>query len=172
MYILETDRLRLRRLTLQDRADIHSVLLDARIMTAMHLPCSEEFADQWLARQIALYETHGTANWYAERKADGAFIGIMGLMTHEMNGASVAELGYLIHPDYQRQGYASEGAKGCMEYAFHVLNADYVTASIAADNTPSMSLAEKLGLFPVEEHIYRRNGENVRYILYGVNRPY
>lgn len=172
MYILETDRLRLRRLTLQDRADIHSVLLDAHTMTVMHLPCSEKFADQWLNRQIAQYKSHMPANWYVERKADGAFLGIMGLNLTEADGVRCAELGYLIHPDYQRQGYASEGAKACMEYAFQVLNADYVTASIAADNTPSLSLAEKLGLFPFQEHIYRRNGEDVRYILYGVNRPY
>ena len=170
MCIIETDRLRLRRLTLDDRSAVHSVLMNEAVMSAMHLPCTEQFADQWLERMIARYKSHGPANWYAERKADGAFIGIIGLVTSEIDGISVAELGYLIHPGYQRQGYALEGARGCIDYAFSVLNVDYVTASVAADNLPSIHLTEKLGLFPIQEQIYRKDGEETRYVLYGLNR--
>ena len=171
MYIIETDRLRLRRLTLDDRESVHSVLMNEEIMSAMHLPCSEEFADQWIQRMIARYESHGPANWYAERREDGAFIGVMGLVTNEVNGVLCAELGYLVHPDHQRQGYAFEGAQACIDYAFNVLGADYVTAAVAEDNLSSIHLAEKLGFFPVQEQIYRKDGNETIYILYGLNRP-
>lgn len=171
MYIIETERLRLRRLTNDDRKAVYSVLLNKEIMDAMHLPASEEFADDWLSRQISRYETHGPANWYAERKEDGAFVGIMGLILTEAGGAKCAELGYLIHPGFQRRGYAYEGAKACMEYAFSVLNADYVTAAVAADNLPSIHLTEKLGLFPIQEQIYKNGDQETLYIIYGLNRP-
>lgn len=171
MYIIETKRLRLRRLTESDRADVYSVLLNRDVMAAMHLPCSEDFAGGWLQRMISRYETHGPANWYAERKSDGAFVGLIGLMLAEENGVRIAELGYLVHPGFQRQGYAFEGAKACMDYAFHTLHADYVTAAVAADNLPSVCLAEKLGLFPVEEQVYRQADTETRYIIYGLNRP-
>lgn len=170
MYIIETDRLRLRRLTLPDREAVLSVLLNEGVMSAMHLPCSEEFADEWLQRQIDRYETHGSANWYAERREDGAFIGIIGLIQTEINGVACAELGYLIHPDFQRQGYAYEGAKACMEYAFTALHADYITASVAADNMASVRLAEKLGLFPIQEQTYRKGDQETVYIIYALNR--
>ena len=171
MFIIETERLRLRRLTEADREAVHSVLLNEKIMRPMHLPASAEFADDWLARQIQRYETHGPANWYAERKDDGAFIGIMGVILSEIHGAKCAELGYLVHPDFQRQGYAYEGANACMEYAFTALNADYVTAAVAADNIPSISLAEKLGLFPIQEEVFRNGDQETLYIIYGLNRP-
>lgn len=171
MYIIETRRLRLRRFTENDREAIHSVLLNESVMRPMHLPATEEFADDWLSRQISRYETHGPANWLAERKSDGAFIGVMGLVLSEVQGTNCAELGYLIHPDFQRQGYAYEGAKACMEYAFHSLNADYVTAAVAADNLPSVHLAEKLGLFPIQEQLYKDNEQETLYIIYGLNRP-
>lgn len=171
MLILETERLRLRRLTEDDREAVHSVLLNEEIMQPMHLPACTEFADDWLARQIQRYETHGPANWYAERKADGAFIGIMGLILSEIHGAKCAELGYLVHPDFQRHGYAYEGAQACMEYAFAALNADYVTAAVAADNLPSIHLAENLGLFPIQEEVFRTGDQETLYIIYGLNRP-
>lgn len=171
MYIIETGRLRLRRLTLSDREAVLSVLLNKGVMSAMRLPCSEEFAHEWLQRQIDRYETHGPANWYAERREDGAFIGIIGLIQTEINDVACAELGYLIHPDFQRQGYAYEGAKACMEYAFTALHADYITASVAADNMPSVHLAEKLGLFPIQEQTYRKGDQETIYIIYALNRP-
>lgn len=171
MYIIETERLRLRRLTLNDRKAVYSVLLNKEIMDAMHLPASEEFADDWLRRQIERYETHGPANWYAERKEDGAFVGIMGLILTEAGGAKCAELGYLVHPSFQRRSYAYEGAKACMEYAFSTLDADYVTAAVAADNLPSMMLTEKLGLFPIQEQIYKNGDQETLYIIYALNRP-
>ena len=171
MYILETERLRLRRMTLSDRENVYSVLLNKEIMSAMHLPASLEFADEWLGRMIARYKSDGPANWYAERKEDGAFIGIIGLVTSEINGALVAELGYLIHPDVQRQGYAYEGAMACINYAFSHLHADYVTASVAEDNLPSIRLTEKLGLFPIQEQLYKKGKEETRYIIYAVSNP-
>ena len=137
----------------------------------MHLPATSEFADDWLARQMERYEIHGPANWYAERKEDGAFIGVMGVILSEIHGAKCAELGYLVHPDFQRQGYAYEGANACMEYAFTALNADYVTAAVAADNLPSIHLAEKLGLFPIQEEVFRNGDQETLYIIYGLNRP-
>ena len=171
MYLIETERLRLRRLTETDRKAVHSVLLNKEIMDPMHLPASEAFADDWLQRMIAHYKTHGAANWYAEQKKDGAFVGIMGLILTETGGAKCAELGYLVHPDFQRQGYAYEGAKACMDYAFSELNADYVTAAVAADNLPSIYLAEKLGLFPIQEEVFRNGDQETLYIIYGLNRP-
>ena len=171
MYVIETERLRLRRLTPSDRADVLSVLTNEAIMSAMHLPASEEFADQWMRRMIDRYKSHGSANWYAERRADGRFVGIIGVVMSEIDGVRCAELGYLIHPEFQRQGYAYEGAKACMDYAFRTLHADYVTASVAADNLPSMCLTEKLGLFPIEERVYRQHGKDTTYILYGLNNP-
>lgn len=169
MYILETQRLRLRRLTEDDREAVYSVLLNENIMSAMHLPASTEFADDWLRRQIERYDSDGPANWYAERREDGVFVGVIGLILAEISGAKCAELGYLIHPGFQRQGYAYEGAKACMEYAFDVLDADYVTAAVAADNMPSILLTEKLGLFPIQEQLYRNGGQETLYIIYGLN---
>lgn len=171
MYLIETERLRLRRLTAEDRGAVHSVLLNEKIMNPMHLPVSEAFADDWLRRMMERYETHGPANWYAERREDGAFVGIMGVVLSEINGAKCAELGYLVHPDFQRQGYAYEGAKACMEYAFTALHADYVTAAVAADNLPSICLTEKLGLCPIQEQLYKNGDQETLYIIYGLNRP-
>jgi len=58
-----------------------------------------------------------------------------------------------------------------MEYAFSALDADYVTAAVAADNMPSILLSEKLGLYPIQEQLYRNGDQETLYIIYGLNRP-
>ncbi len=171
MYVIETERLRLRRLTQADREAVLSVLTDCRIMEPMRLPVTDEFADDWLGRTIRRYESHGPANWYAERRGDGAFIGLIGLVTVETDAGLIAELGYLVRPALQRQGYALEGTRACMAYAFEQLHADYVTARIVSGNESSARLAEKLGMQPVQELLYAHGDETVAYILYAAKNP-
>ena len=171
MYILETDRLRMRRFTPEDRQSIASVLMDEEIMRAMHLPPNDDFVDSWLQRMLARYESHGPANWYVERKEDGAFVGIMGVMADQANGMVIAEVGWVVHRSHQRQGYALEGAGGCIKYAFETLGADFVTARIAADNMPSRSLAERFGMTSIEQQTYLRNGVPVDYLIYALAKP-
>ena len=95
MYLIETGRLRLRPLTENDREAVYSVLLRKEIMEPMHLPATIQFADGWLHRQMELYEARGSANWYLERREDGAFIGLMGVVPSKIHGVECAELGYL-----------------------------------------------------------------------------
>jgi len=171
MYIFETDRLLFRRLTHDDRETVASALKDERVMTPMHLPVSEEFIDEWLERMLCLYETSGAANWYVERREDGLFVGIMGVVVSETDSATIAELGYFVQPSLQRQGYALEGVRACMDYAFSQLYADYVTALIPEDNLPSVRLAERLELQPVQQLLYAHGDETVTYILYAARNP-
>ena len=44
-------------------------------------------------------------------------------------------------------------------------------ASIAADNLPSIRLAERMGMEPVEELIYSQDGQTVSYIVYALPTP-
>jgi RimJ/RimL family protein N-acetyltransferase len=56
------------------------------------------------------------------------------------------ELGWVIHPDYQRQGYATEAARALLEYAFTTLHAHRVIATCQPENSASSRVMEKLGM--------------------------
>ncbi len=55
-------------------------------------------------------------------------------------------LTYLIHRPFWRQGFATEAALGCRDYAFDVLDAPRVICTIRPENTPSLGVALKIGL--------------------------
>jgi RimJ/RimL family protein N-acetyltransferase len=56
------------------------------------------------------------------------------------------ELGYALHPAYQGKGYATEALRAMARYAFEVLQLHRITATIFAEHTPSIKVAERIGM--------------------------
>ena len=56
-------------------------------------------------------------------------------------GGEVLEVGYLFERRHWHQGYATEAAKACKQYAFDVLQADEVCSIIRDTNIPSQQVA-------------------------------
>lgn len=64
----------------------------------------------------------------------------------------VWNIGFWIHPDYWRNGYATEAARAVIKFGFGELAASKITTAHAVFNTPSKRVIEKLG--------FRFTGEN------------
>lgn len=82
------------------------------------------------------------------------------------------EIGYIIQPSEHGNGYATEGAKLCLQYAFQDRGLHKVWAQVGAVNTASIRVLEKLdfqqeGL--LREHKYSE-GEFVDVYRYGLLR--
>ncbi len=78
-------------------------------------------------------------------------IGRAGLEHREYNGEIELELGYLIHTDYQRQGYAAEICEKILELAPYITDFSRINCLIHKDNSASIHLAGKLGFCFMEE---------------------
>lgn len=63
-----------------------------------------------------------------------------------MEGRNEIEVGYQVRRDFWNQGYATEAARACMEYAFTKLGARRVISMIRPPNVASRRVAEKNGL--------------------------
>lgn len=53
---------------------------------------------------------------------------------------------YVILPEYQGRGFASEAVAGLVEHAFSKLGVERLFASMTAENAASVKVAEKLGI--------------------------
>jgi RimJ/RimL family protein N-acetyltransferase len=84
----------------------------------------------------------------ALRTADRALIGDMGFHGPP-DGQGTVELGYSIAPAYRRQGYATEGARGLVAWAFAQPRVRRVFADCLATNPASARVLAKLGLRPI-----------------------
>ena len=98
-------------------------------------------------RQMATFMGHwyfrGYGIWAVEEKSSGNLVGRIGFMNPA--GWPGFELGWTLGRQYWGKGYATEGARRALEYAFTWMDRDHVISLIAPDNVASARVAERLG---------------------------
>ena len=144
--ILETPRLALRTMSLDDLDVIASMLEHPEVMRFWPRTLSRAEAVEWVERQIGRYATKGYGFWLALDRTSGTPVGQVGLIAKELDSVDEVEIGYMIHRPFWRNGYASEAAVGCREYAFTTHSRPRVLCLIRPANTPSIGVARKIGL--------------------------
>ena len=144
--ILETKRLLLRELKKSDFAALCRTLQDRDAMYAYEHAFSDEEVHQWLARQMRRYREDGFGLWAVILRETGDFIGQCGLTKQPVDNTQVTEIGYLLQRDHWHNGYATEAALVCKDYAFSVLGEQEVYSIIRPENTASIRVAERLGM--------------------------
>lgn len=82
--------------------------------------------------------------------SDAIVIGSMGFKSPPDELGTV-EIGYDIIPKYQGQGYATEMARGLIEWGFCHAGVRQVTAECLVGNAPSIRVLEKIGMSRVAQ---------------------
>jgi [ribosomal protein S5]-alanine N-acetyltransferase len=94
-----------------------------------------------LARQMA-----GTSDfWAVEHRSEAKVIGQIYFKQIDPSHLRTWEVGYILSPRYQRQGYASEAVGILVRSGFAVASVHRVFAHCNPDNTASWKLLEKIG---------------------------
>jgi RimJ/RimL family protein N-acetyltransferase len=144
--VLETERLILRHLTLDDTDAVFAVIGDPEAMKYYPQKFTREDAARWVTRSQERYRHDGYGLFAVVLKANGEVIGNCGVVRQDVEGESLLEVGYHFRRDYWGRGYATEAARGCMAYAFGHLKAEKVVSLILPENMPSRRVAERNGM--------------------------
>jgi RimJ/RimL family protein N-acetyltransferase len=93
-------------------------------------------------------ERDGYGWWVTELRATGAFAGVFALQDVPPNVpfAPALEIGWRLVPEMWGSGYATEGARALLAFAFTQLRKDEVVAMTAAINLRSQRVMERLGM--------------------------
>ncbi|WP_433295512.1 GNAT family N-acetyltransferase [Actinoplanes sp. CA-030573] len=145
---LTTDRLILRQWRAADREPFAELNADPVVMR--HFPAtlaradSDAFADRIEAGIIE----RGWGLWAVEIKSSGAFAGFIGLqpLRPELPFAPGVEIGWRLGASFHRRGYATEGARRVVLYAFETLGLPEIVSFTTAGNAESRHVMEKLGM--------------------------
>ena len=144
--ILETQRLFLREMCMNDYAALYAVLGDADNMR--HYPYSFDQARvrAWIERNMNRYRENGFGLWAVCLRDTGELIGDCGLTLQSIDGETLPEIGYHIRRDCQRRGYAREAALAVRNWAFQ--NTDYpaLYSYCKFSNAASIKTAESIGM--------------------------
>lgn len=164
---METKRLILRELTIEDFDALHEILSDLDIMQHYPAPFDAAETHRWIARNIERYAELGFGLWAVILKENGRLIGECGITMQNIHGQMLPEIGYHIHKNYQRMGYASEAAKVCQAYLFEHTSFHAVYSYMKYTNEASYGVALKTGMHFVEEYA---DPINVRTRVYAITR--
>jgi RimJ/RimL family protein N-acetyltransferase len=169
MVILETERLRLRLFRESDLdawADICSQeIVMQYINTGKTL--SREGAWRDIALILGHWELRGYGFWAVEERRSATLIGRIGCWNPE--GWPGFEVGWMLGRQYWGQGYAIEGARAALNYAFTELGVPHVISLIYPENAPSIRLAHKLGE-QLERTMEISSIPGVQLCVYGIRR--
>lgn len=162
-YELLTARLRLRALSLEEASlamNGDRKALGARI--GADVPTTWPGPDLTGSLPVILAEMRRQAGderwlWVIIEPHAAAVIGDIGFHG-PVTGSATVELGYVLFPEYHGRGYATEASRALLAWAAQRPGVVRVIVRIASENTPSLRVAEKLGMRETasDEPGYRR----------------
>ena len=143
--VLETERMSLRRMEMDDLDDLMGIFSDPVAMR--HYPATKgsEEVEAWVRWTLESYRDHGFGQWVAILKDSGEFAGQCGLTVQEVEGEQEVEIGYLFLRRFWGRGLATEAARTVRDYGF-ALGYRRLISIIDPGNLASRRVAEKTGL--------------------------
>ncbi|MDE3027012.1 MAG: GNAT family N-acetyltransferase [Paracoccaceae bacterium] len=144
---IETERLVLRPFETGDLPGFAA--LNADPLVRRHFPgvlTAEESSEQ-MERMQAGFARDGFAFAAVERREDGAFLGMAGLARFAGAGplGPSVEIGWRFAAAYWGQGYATEAARGWLDWGF-AQGLARIVAFTVAENHPSQAVMERVGM--------------------------
>ncbi|KAB2837494.1 GNAT family N-acetyltransferase [bacterium] len=145
---LETPRLRLRPWKDSDLEPFARLNADPRVMEFFPKTLSREESDALAATIRERFQAWGYGFWAAEMKANGAFIGFIGISHPAFQApfTPCTEIGWRLDRAYWGQGLATEGARAAASFAFEHLRLPELVSFTVPANLRSRAVMERLGM--------------------------
>ena len=160
---METRRLFLREMTIDDFEALYAVLADSDIMQHYPYTFDEMRVRNWISKNIERYRVFGFGLWAVCLKENGEMIGDCGLSMQSINGTILPEIGYHIAKANQHQGYATEAAQAVRDWTFEHTPFGMIYSYMKNTNTPSSATARANGMKKIDEFTDDEGGQTVVY---------
>lgn len=147
MKILETERLKLRRITTYDSPFIIELLNDPSFIKNIgdkKVRTKEDAHKYILNGPVSSYEKFGFGLYLVELKDSGLSIGICGLIKRD--NLNDVDVGFAFLPGYWYKGYAFESASAVVEYGRKNFGLKRILGITTPENIPSINVLQKIGL--------------------------
>jgi RimJ/RimL family protein N-acetyltransferase len=146
---IETKRLLVRPLRLDDSHDLHELYSDAEAMqflaAAATIPRTLAESQAWVQSKVDLFERDdGMSLWALVERESGRVIGDAGLQWETIAGGRELDLGCRIVRRLHGRGYATETSAAILRAAFDA-GFNRVTAQTAPDNAAALEVLRRIG---------------------------
>ena len=143
--ITMTERLHIREIVEADLAFLARIYSDAVCMQYYAGFKSHLETRAWF-EQLAFdsYNRHGFGLWAVVDATSNEVIGDCGITLQQTPAGFEPEIGYHLWREFWGQGFATEAAIACRDYAFQNLGLRRVVSITSSDNIPSQKVAQRV----------------------------
>ncbi|NLM52496.1 MAG: GNAT family N-acetyltransferase [Firmicutes bacterium] len=158
---LETERLILRKLTLQDADDIFAYGSDPEVSRFMTWETHQSIEEtkSFINFILDKYEKDEAGEWGIVLKSTGKLIGSVGIPRYDLQNKS-AEIGYVLSRKYWGQGIMPEAVSRVLQFAFEEMGLNRIESCHYVRNEKSGRVMQKVGMSfegVVREKIFAKN---------------
>ncbi len=147
-YLFTSARLGFRNWIATDIPKMATLNADPVVMEFFPAIQTLEETTKFVERMKGLFDEKGHCFFLAERLEDGQFIGFIGIgySTFESDFTPAPDIGWRLAKEFWGNGYATEGAKACLQYAFETLELPTIISIASHVNIPSINVMKKIGM--------------------------
>ncbi|WP_435353793.1 GNAT family N-acetyltransferase [Emticicia sp. SJ17W-69] len=165
--LIETERLYLRKLTLEDAPFMLELLNTPTWLQFIgdRNVHSIEDAENYLKNgTLKSYQENGFGFYAVIEKTSGKTIGMCGLIKRD--SLPDIDIGFAFLPHLISKGFGYEAASATLDYALNTLKIKRIIAIVNPDNEKSIGLIKKIGLH--FEKMIKFGGEEKELMLFGI----
>ena len=168
---LRSDRLFLRKLSMEDAKDIFEFTsLDETSNGLSWYPHKNiNTTREFILSILDKYENNVASQWAIELIEEKRVIGITGFISF-FDEHHKGEVAYVLSPRYQGKGFMTESLNMVIQYAFNKMDLNRIEAKCEIDNIASERVMQKLGMCfegCLYDYLYRK-GEARSYKFYAL----
>jgi [ribosomal protein S5]-alanine N-acetyltransferase len=154
--ILQTERLKLRRIEMTDAPEIFNLRRDEKLMQYIDRPLaqSEDDARALIEKIDTAVNRNDGITWGITLKNTNLVVGTLGFWRLDKENYR-AEIGYMLHGDLQGRGLMKEALQVMLEYGFTTMKLHSVEANTNPNNKASQALLHHFGF--KQEAYFREN---------------
>lgn len=174
MIFIETERLNLRQWQQDDYAEFAKLTSNAEVMKYFPSTLTTKQSDKGVERCKSSIKDKGFGFWAAELKQSNEFIGFIGI-SDPGDGypfSPCIEIGWRLAQRFWGKGYASEGAKASLEFAFNKLGLNEIISMTPVLNINSKKVMQRIGMQDSKQNFIHpkliKTNELAEHVLYKI----
>jgi len=147
-YIFTSERLGFRNWTIKDLDEFAKLNSDAAVMKHFPKILSKKEVEEFIDKLKNHFSENGFTYYATEILDTKEFIGMIGLafQEYQTNFTPAIDIGWRLKRTAWGKGYATEGAKRCLNYAFNDLDINKIISVCTIKNKNSESVMKKIGM--------------------------
>ncbi|CAM1368445.1 GNAT family N-acetyltransferase [Tenacibaculum xiamenense] len=147
-YLFKSKRLGFRNWKESDKPKMGMINSDPKVMEYFPKIPTQQETNQHIDRMRTQFSENGYCYFAVDKLENGEFIGFIGIaeQTFESDFTPCVDIGWRLARTEWGQGFATEGAKRCLEYAFNEIGLRNIKSICPEINDKSESVMKKIGM--------------------------